>query len=236
MTGSRTVFVLSLALLSSWAGAAQAASISGQVRYEGDGFRAPRIHLEADPKCVEIVGESQVPAQSRLVSPERGIANAFVYIKDPPADAIADAPAKDPVVLSQKGCLYAPRVLGIMTGQPLTIENDDPTLHNVRCLAESNPPFNISQPPNGSPRRKIFRVTETPIPFKCDVHPWMAGYLFVLDHPFFAVSGNDGAFTLEDAPTGQYTLVVWHESFGEKELSVEVGPSGLEGLTISFDD
>jgi len=45
-----------------------------------------------------------------------------------------------------------------------------------------------------------FSTKEVMVPFKCDVHGWMNAYVGVLDHPFYAVTGADGSFSLKGCP------------------------------------
>lgn len=197
-----------------------AAEISGQVSFEGEPPQRRPLQMAADPKCAELYGQ-QVLTQEVLVDENGGLANVFVYLKNPPQK---DYPLpEEPVRLEQRGCLYLPRVQGIMVDQTLEVINDDPTLHNVRALADKNRPFNLGQPAETPPRTKTFKVSEKALKFKCDVHPWMAAYIFVMEHPFFATSDADGSYTISDVPPGTYTLVAWHEALGEKEVEVTVG-------------
>ena len=70
------------------------------------------------------------------------------------------------------------------------------------------------------------------IPVKCNVHPWMRAYIGVVAHPFFAVTGDDGTFTIKGLPPGTYTIEVWHEKFGTQEQQVTVGAK--ESKTVDF--
>jgi hypothetical protein len=81
---------------------------------------------------------------------------------------------------------------------------------------------------------QTFTKPETMVKIKCDVHPWMASYVGVMSHPFFAVSGADGAFTVRSLPPGKYTLAAWHEKFGTKTTEVTVGPRQTQNVTFTF--
>jgi len=70
------------------------------------------------------------------------------------------------------------------------------------------------------------------IPIECDVHDWMSGYAGVVDHPYFAVTGSDGTFSLPNLPPGTYTLEAWHEEYGTQTMSVKVGEK--ESATADF--
>jgi hypothetical protein len=188
--------------------------------------------MAADPKCAAMHQGKTVLSEDTLVDANGGLANVFVWVKNPPPGTHT-APAA-PVRLEQHGCLYSPRVQGILLDQKLEIINGDDTLHNVRALAEKNRPFNLGQPPGTAPRIKTFTTAEAGLKFKCDVHPWMSAYLFVMEHPYFGVSGPDGSFELPTLPAGSYTLVAWHEKLGEQEAQITVAGDGSGAAAFVF--
>jgi plastocyanin len=117
-----------------------------------------------------------------------------------------------PVVLDQKGCEYVPYVFTVQTGQKITVKNSDPVLHNIHPTptASGNKEENKAQMPGQGELTFTFPSAETFLRFKCDVHPWMFAYACVTDHPYSAVTGPDGKYTLKDVPDGKYTLEVYH--------------------------
>ena len=94
--------------------------------------------------------------------------------------------------------------------------------------------FNIVQPAGTPDREKVFEKAEGPITIKCDFHRWMSAYLWVMDHPFFAVTDREGRFSIPGLPAGKYTLAAWHEVLGEQEMRVMVGkgPPPAAGFTF----
>jgi plastocyanin len=169
-----------------------------------------------------------------LVSADRGLRNVFVYVKDGLDPAYAfDTPAA-PVELTQKGCIYSPRVLGVRAGQTLDVANADPTLHNVHALPMTNEEFNKHQPIQNSHLKHVFTAPEVMIRFKCDVHPWMASYVGVVAHPFFAVTDETGHYAITGLPPGSYTLEAWHEVFGRQTAHVTVAERQTQPLDFSF--
>jgi plastocyanin len=159
--------------------------------------------------------------------------NVFIYVKDGLGNLRFPVPST-PAVLDQKGCRYVPHVLGVQVGQPVEIVNSDPTLHNVHAVPATNQEFNTGQPIQGMKHMHTFSTTEVMVPFKCDVHGWMRAYIGVLDHPFYAVTGADGSFTLKGLPPGTYTVEAWHESLGTQTQSVTIGASERKDVGFIF--
>jgi hypothetical protein len=122
-------------------------------------------------------------------------------------------------------------VLGILVGQKLAIKNSDGILHNIKAKGTKNRPFNISQPTTMTSER-TFTAPEVVVPLECNVHGWMHAWLGVLSHPFFAVSGTDGSFTIKGLPAGTYVIEAWHEKYGPQTATVTV--TGSETKTADF--
>jgi hypothetical protein len=125
-------------------------------------------------------------------------------------------------------------VLGLMVGQPLQILNSDTTLHNIHALPSKNAEFNTGQPIQGMKTDHIFTAAETMIPFKCDVHGWMNAYAGVLPHPFFAVTAEDGTFTIKGLPPGTYTLAAWQEKLGTQTEKVTLAAKDEKEQNFTF--
>jgi hypothetical protein len=97
-----------------------------------------------------------------------------------------------------------------------------------------NQEFNKSQPIQNSHMSHVFTAPEVMVRFKCDVHAWMAAYVGVMTHPYFAVSDDAGRFTIPDLPPGQYTLEAWHEKFGRRTGTVTVTERQTQTADFSF--
>jgi plastocyanin len=161
------------------------------------------------------------------------LANVFVYVKAGLPQGTF-AVANDPVVLDQKGCRYSPHMLGIMVGQTLKVLNSDTANHNIHDMPQSNRAWNESQSPTDKPILKTFDKPEMMIPVQCNQHPWMRAYINVLSHPYFAVTGADGSFSIKNLPPGDYTVVAVHEKFGEQTVQVKVGPKMDSDARFTF--
>jgi hypothetical protein len=120
-----------------------------------------------------------------------------------------------------------------MTGQPLEVVNSDETMHNVHALPMANQEFNYGQRFKGERLMKSFSVPEVMVRFKCDVHGWMAAYVGVTAHPFFAVSDAEGRFEIKGLPPGTYTVGLWHEKLGTQEQKITIGPKETQTLNYT---
>jgi plastocyanin len=205
--------------------------VAGKVTLEGSAPAQQPIQMAADPNCARL-HSTPVTTQFVVVGEGGGLANSFVYLKSGVQGDFP--PPSDPVVLDQQGCTYHPHVMGIQVGQPLEIVNSDETLHNIHAMPKTNKEFNIGQPVKGLKTQRTFDAPEVMVPFKCDVHKWMNSYAGVLEHPFFAVSGEDGSFEIEGVPAGSYTVEVWHEQFGTKEMNVTVAEGATAEASFSY--
>jgi hypothetical protein len=67
---------------------------------------------------------------------------------------------------------------------------------------------------------------------KLTSQPWRLAYICVVEHQFFAVTGDDGTFTIKGLPPGTYTIQLWHEKYGTQEQQVTVGAK--ESKTLDF--
>ena len=209
---------------------ADAATVAGTVKFEGTAPKMANIQMSADPYCASQHPTPQ-PEEDVVVGPAGELANVIVWVKNAPASA----PPTTPAVLDQKGCHYVPHVSAVQAGQPLEIVNSDNTLHNVHAMPEVNSQFNEGQPVQGMKSTKKFdKVEMKPFRIKCDVHGWMKSYMVVLPHPFHSVSQPNGTFSIGNLPPGNYTLVAWHEKYGQQEQQVTVGPKEQKQVTFTF--
>ncbi|MGA8617765.1 MAG: hypothetical protein WB660_04505 [Candidatus Sulfotelmatobacter sp.] len=203
------------------------ASVTGVVRFEGTAPKPSRIDMSSDPNC-----KSSSPAVTEdIVAGANGsLEGVVVFIADGLGDRTFQPPAQ-PAVLEQKGCLYRPHVVALQANQKLNVVNSDPTTHNIHPMPANNRESNMIQPP-GVPLELTFAREEIAIPVKCNVHPWMRGYIAVFKHPYFAVTGKDGSFELKDLPPGSYIITAWHGKLGTQSQKVTVG--GGQGQKLEF--
>jgi plastocyanin len=177
-----------------------------------------------------ICGKEKEP-EDLLLSSSNGIRNAVVSLQNIPTGAKREwnFPAAK---MDQKQCSFIPRVIIVPVGGTVEFLNSDRLLHNVRSIGKENPPFNRAQPHARSisftfKQPEILRVD-------CDLHSWMRGWVVVAEHPFYAVTNEQGEFTLENVPRGKYTLQVWQESMGIVTQEVVVGDKGATTVSVGM--
>ena len=208
------------------------APVKGTVKFSGPPPAAERVKMDADPQCL-LQHKDAVYKQEVAVNPNGTLRHVFVYVKQG-LEGRAFPPATKAAALDQHGCLYEPHVLGLQVNQPLDIVNSDPTLHNVNCKPTKSKSFNIAQPMKGMKSTKTFTAPEIMVKCACNVHPWMATYIGVVEHPFFDVTSEDGSFSLTGLPAGQYTIEAWHEKCGTQTQTVTVGEGDTKSVTFDF--
>ena len=215
---------------------AAAGTVSGHVRFDGLRHEPPIITMTADPACDRQFPKGR-PAETVVTSADGGLANVIVYVRSgfPKKFLFPPLQQSHETSIDQKGCAFVPHVLAVRVGEEITIHNSDATRHNVNGRSVENPPFNEATPGEGFVLRKTFQQPELAVKLKCDIHPWMAAYVGVFDHPFFAVTAADGSFTISGLPESKYTVEAWHESLGVHSAAVELDDDAATArLDFSF--
>ncbi len=160
---------------------------------------------------------------------------ADVFVRLAPGSAPGAGVPADVARVELTDCTFAPRVQGMVTGQTYEIRNQDGTLHNVAAWIDVNKLFNLAQPKGGPAITKVAPDAPGVIRLSSELFPWMRGFLFVTDHPFFSVTSEGGAFELTGVPAGTYTVEAWHTQYGKVEASVTVSP-GVDAIAnFQFD-
>jgi plastocyanin len=205
--------------------------LSGIVKLGGAQPVATRIDMAADPACLK-VHPTPVISEEVVTEANGALKNAIVYISDGLGNRTFEPPTL-PVIFEQKGCSYHPHILGVRAGQTFRVTNSDPTTHNIHPAPQNNREWNKSQPPGSSPIDETFAHDEI-IPVKCNIHPWMRGYIAVFKHPFFAVTDKNGSFELKNVPPGEYTIQAWHEKYGVLTQKVNLAPNQSQEVEFVF--
>jgi len=206
-------------------------SLQGQVKFDGTAPKPTRIDMSQDPLCAK-VHPTPASTEDVVVGANGGLENVVVYVSDG-LTTHNFQPPQQPAVFEQKGCQYKPHVLAMQASQKLDIVNSDETTHNIHPSPNNNREWNMTQP-HGTPLEQTFAREEIAIPVKCNVHPWMKGYIAVFKHPFFAVTDKTGHFDIKDVPPGNYTITAWQEKLGTQVQKITVGTGEAKTLDFTF--
>ena len=207
--------------------AASGVTIKGTVVLKGTAPEPAKLAVTID----QYVCGKEKNAEDLILSPQRGIRNAVVWLENPPPGPTAEAPPPATAV-DQRECMFTPRVVVVAAGGRIDFLNSDRLLHNLHSTPSANPPFNRTQPKGRTiaitfPHAEIVRVS-------CDLHSWMRGWVVVADHPFYAVTDADGQFALKGLPPGRYTVRVWQERLGTMSREITVGDQDPTLVTLEM--
>lgn len=212
-------------------GVASAHSSSRSGRIEG------RVTFQGTQPAPQTVGETG-DVQPRLhVDPSGGLRFAVVYLPDGQRNTAAPPM---PAVMNQRNFVFEPQVLAVRAGRPVRFTSDDVANHNVRARGPTpaNTFFISTGPGSIGSTIHAFGVTPAgqPVALSCDIHSWMAAWVYVFDHDAFAVTGADGEFHIENVPAGRHRLAV-RQPAGPlaRDLSVDV-VEGTTRVDVRFTD
>jgi carboxypeptidase family protein len=211
---------------------ATAGTVKGSVTFKGTPPPNPKLPVGGSSECSAL--HPTAPLDEQVVVTNGRLVNVFVYVKEGLEKHVFDWP-RTPVEITNRKCIYVPRVVGAQVNQPVRFANDDPTLHNIHGF-QANGQFNFSLFNKGVTNDRKFRAPEVMMKVKCDIHPWMIGYLGVLPHPFFAVTGEKGDFEFKGLPPGEYVVEAWHEKYGTQTRKAKLDPKGTLEVEFSFSE
>lgn len=213
-----------------------AGSIRGLVRFNGTPPPRKVLQTGGDAACAQ----DPPPLEERaiVVSDKSGrqvVQNAFVWIKGGLKDFVPPVPDA-PVVVDQSKCIFVPHVVGVQRYQTLRFTNSDQTEHNVKFIEPGRNPSHDKTMTGAGQKLDFWFPEEAAPPMKivCNKHSWMRCFVAVCDHPYFAVTGPDGAFDLKGVPPGSYTVGCWTEGFGTKDLPAKVDAKGVVEIEFPF--
>lgn len=223
-----TVLALGVALgVAAGAHAADRGTLAGVVRLEGPAPARPALPVY---KNAEVCG-ADVRDDRLVVGPGGGLRYAVVTVEGVRG---GDKPERDAThLLDNRHCRFEPHVQVAEVGQWLEIANSDPVLHNADARLGSETLFNLALPPNRRVRRPLGRAGR--IAITCDVrHTWMSAFVVVAEHPYHTVTDAYGAYEIRDVPSGRYTMSVWHEELGAREVPVTIEAGGTTTTDVVY--
>jgi hypothetical protein len=237
LTISATMLASAALSLTLNADAAGWGSLKGRFVLDGSAPTLPAVDASKEPYCVE----HHPIDQSVVVGDDGSLANVAVFLRLGRRDKVDahpdyEATKNQPVVLDNNGCSFVPHVALVRTSQSLVIKNSDPVGHNTKTSLMKNANFNQTIPAGSEIPFKLGRAEALPLPVDCSIHPFMHGWLLVQDHPYMAVSAEDGTFEIKNIPAGKHEFQFWHEASGYmKNLKYHGGALNRQGradLTI----
>ena len=207
-------------------------TITGHVKLSGKLPGNPVIRVGRDPMCAKINAGKRVIQETVVANLNGDLANVFVKLLWSFPKTTAPT---TPVVIDQKGCVYLPRVVGVQVGQTLQVRNSDALLHNVHGMSSIKANgFNVGQPIAGITTEFKLQEEAPMVRLRCDVHSWMTAFIGVVNHPYFAVSGQMGTFEIRNVPAGSYDIQAWHERYGPVTQKIRVRPGATTSVEFAY--
>src|SRR5262249_19580255 len=157
--------------------------------------------------------------------------NVFVWLAPPDGHyfKVGDAEkksAKD-VEIDQPHCAFIPHAAVAfthyydgkalqITGQKVLFKNSSKSPHNTNYKGVSFPGRNKTLAPGDAPLvADDMKPEKGEIIVSCEIHTWMRAFIRDFDHPYAAVTDENGNFEIQSVPTGvPVQLVTWHEKGG----------------------
>jgi hypothetical protein len=185
-------------------------TIDGTVKWSGAVPHLSGFPVTKDPKICDPDSKKTTDLERLIVGPEGGIANTVVYLKNISAGKPLSAPEQFRH-LDQRRCRYIPHILLVPEKAELSMKSSDATLHTIHM--EGAATYNLPFP---FPNQVSARTMATPglVTLRCNGgHVWMNAEMFVIPHPYYAVTDESGRFEFSDVPPGTYQIVAWHEGW-----------------------
>ena len=215
--------------------AAAEGSITGSVKLNGTAPHMKGIDMSKDPYCLKQHSNNPAKMENVVVGSGGGLENVGLYITEGlPASAASVVPSQEPT-MDQHNCMYVPHVIAVDVEQKYKVTTSDQTAHNIHPLPKpgsGNIGWNKSQPPGAPPIEAAWKAPEM-IPVKCNIHPWMHGWHAVVKGPY-AVTDENGSYTIKNVPPGSYTVTAWQEEYGNQTQKVTVAAGQAAKADFTF--
>ena len=216
-------------------------TVEGQVTFAGTDDQAKPVPANVDKDQAVCLKDGPIYKSDYVVNPKnKGVRWVVVWLVDaddfnkalPINPDLKDVKDKD-VVLDQPCCQFVPHIVCMREGQTLVVKNSGTITHNTKIDSPGdNPSVNPLIPAGTSVSVPGWKADYKPSTIGCSIHGWMTGYLRVFNHPYFAVTDEDGRFKIEKAPAGKYNIVAWQESVGYVNKGLKKG----QPIEIKADD
>jgi len=223
MTSALLVLALGFLYSGKNVSAASEGKITGTIKLDGAAPRQRPIDMSKEPTCQKIHESNPVHMENVVANANGTLQNVVVYVSEGLTGNEASAVSSENPSWDQKGCQYIPHVMALNPNQHFKVTNSDQTSHNIHPMPKQGGPnheWNKSQPAGSAPFDVFWTGEEVSVPVKCNIHPWMHGYMAVVKGPN-SVSVASGSYTV-NLPPGSYTLTAWQEEYGAQTQKVTV--------------
>ena len=201
---------------------ALAGDLKIRFEYGGDAPDPAAIDVNKD---VAFCGKTKLTNERLLVNPEnKGVKNVVVYVYTGRGGSKLDEvpAAKNTLTLANDKCRFEPHIVIAQTGDTLKVTNPDAVGHNANLGFFNNKQQNFTIPAGQEKTVELVESEPAPIPVDCNIHPWMKSYVVVLDHPFAAVSDENGELIIKGLPEGEELVFrAYHEAGAIKEVKID---------------
>jgi hypothetical protein len=211
-------------------------TITGSVKLTGTAPHMKGIDMSKDPYCVGQHKDKPVTLENVMVGSGGGLQNVVLYLSEGLSASAASVVSSEEPTFDQKGCMYMPHVIAVNPDEKFKVTTSDQTAHNIHPLpapGTGNIGWNQSQPPGAPPIEKSWKNPEVAISVKCNIHPWMHGWHVVVKGPY-AVTDDNGNFTIKNVPAGSYTVTAWQEDLGTQTAKVTVAGGQAAKADFTF--
>lgn len=215
--------------------AEQWGTVKGQVVFGGDALLQPKpIDVSNNQDKQHCLSKGPLFSDEWVINKgNKGVRWVFVWLAPvasgatmPVHPSLKEIKQKE-VELDQPCCMFVPHGLAIRQGQDILAKNSSSVAHNINWIGFKNPGNNVLLPSGSSLKIPKLVADRRPLKLSCNIHPWMSGWVWIFDHPYFAVTDENGNFEIKLAPAGDYRVVTWQEAMG-------YGPGLKQGVPVTI--
>ena len=208
-------------------------TLEGKVMFKGTVPPPKEAVITKDKEVCDKDGTGIKKLPQIRISGDSGVLDAIVVI-----DGIGkgkDWPKREGIpFINNKNCEFEPYVQVVPTGTDFEVVNSDPVLHNTHSFIDKRTLFNLALPNQGMRIKRSMPKKPELVRFECDAHGWMLGWVYASDNPYYAVTGEGGAFKIENIPPGTYKVKVWQDYVGTKEQEVTIEAGKTTTLNVEL--
>lgn len=202
-------------------------TIKGTIKFTGEPIEMEEIDRSSDPFCAKTPHKTEYA----IVNENKTLRNVGLRVL-----GAKGGDMNKETLVDQNECMYSPRVEQAINNKEITIKNSDATAHNVHAKdPKGKTLFNRSQGANAPDIKHAFDISKGDVvKLKCDIHPWMTGWVLLNENGFSTVTGDSGEFEIKDVPVGTYKLEAFHEHYGKKTQDVTVTKDGTVQVDFEY--